>query len=262
MTDQSTSNSSDRPKPPIQNVIFRTAGPTYLVWLLGGGLIVAGIEWPTSWPLIISGSGILFLAYILQKYTRFGKEGPVILRKEATIGADGKIERLRYSTGIFTPANFLRFVGMVIAATGLFWPLNWAMMLTGFGLAVVGLYLGRQKEASAGLDPADTRLQKVGDEIRSEKGYVVRRVEMGLQYSEGAHAVTLRSDQLSIQVVDVPHPDGGVTKRKVVNIEAGHFKVHWDSPNENQTISLERLFEISSRMSEALNSGKVFYVNR
>src|SRR5216683_11410 len=248
MTDQSTSNSSDRPKPPIQNVIFRTAGPTYLVWLLGGGLIVAGIEWPTSWPLIISGSGILFLAYIL--------------REEATISADGKIERLRYSTGIFTPANFLRFVGMVIAATGLFWPLNWAMMLTGFGLAVVGLYLGRQKEASAGLDPADTRLQKVGDEIRSEKGYVVRRVEMGLQYSEGAHAVTLRSDQLSIQVVDVPHPDGGVTKRKVVNIEAGHFKVHWDSPNENQTISLERLFEISSRMSEALNSGKVFYVNR
>ncbi len=262
MTDQSTSNSSDRPKPPIQNVIFRTAGPTYLVWLLGGGLIVAGIEWPTSWPLIISGSGILFLAYILQKYTRFGKEGPVILRKEATIGADGKIERLRYSTGIFTPANSLQFVGVVIAAAGLLWPLNWAMMLTGFGLAGVGLYLGRQREASAGLDPAYTRLQKVGDEIRSEKGYVVRRVEMGLQYSEGAHAVTLRSDQLSIQVVDVPHPDGGVTKRKVVNIEAGHFKVHWDSPNENQTISLERLFEISSRMSEALNSGKVFYVNR
>src|SRR5260370_19565850 len=125
-----------------------------------------------------------------------------------------KIERLRYSTGIFTPANFLRFVGVVIAAAGLLWPLNWAVMLTGFGLAVVGLYLGRQKEASAGLDPADTRLQKVGDEIRSEKGYVVRRVEKGLQYSEGAHAVTLRSDQLSIQVVDVPHPDGGVTNGK------------------------------------------------
>jgi membrane protein implicated in regulation of membrane protease activity len=262
MTEQSPSNSSDRPKSPIRRWTLPTARPTYLAWVLGGGLILAGIEWPTNWPLIISGSGILFLAYILEKYTRFGKEGPVILREEATIGADGKIERLRYSTGIFTPANFLRFVGIVIAATGLLWPLNWAMMLTGFGLAGVGLYLGRQKEASAGLYPAYTTLQKVGDEIRSEKGYVVRRVEMGLQYSEGAHAVTLRSDQISIQVVDVPHPDGGVTKRKVVNIEAGHFRVHWDSPNENQPISLERLFEISSRMSEALNSGKVFYANR
>ncbi len=242
-------------------MVFREVSPTYLVSLLGGGLIFAGIEWPTSWPLIISGSGILFLTYILEKYTRFGKEGPVILREEATIGADGKIERLRYSAGMFTPANFLRFVGTAIAATGLLWQLNWAMMLTGFGLAGVGLYLGRQKEASAGLDPYTT-LQKVGDEIWSEKGYVVRRVERGLQYSEGAHAVTLQSDQISIQVVDVPHPDGGVTKRKIVNIEAGRFKVHWDSPNENQTISLERLFEISSRMSEALNSGKVFYVNR
>jgi len=150
---------------------------------------------------------------------------------------------------------------MVIASAGLLWQLNWAMMFTGFGLAGVGLYLGRQKEASAGLDPYTT-VQKVGDEIWSEKGYVVRRVERGLQYSEGAHAVTLQSDQISIQVVDVPHPDGGVTKRKIVNIEAGRFKVHWDSPNENRTISLERLFEISSRMSEALNSGKVFYVNR
>src|SRR6266849_7519703 len=167
MTDQSTSNSSDRPKSPIQKVVFRAASPTYLVWILGGVLIFAGIEWPASWPLIISGSGILFLTYILEKYTRFGKEGPVILREEATIGADGKIERLRYSAGMFTPANFLRFVGIVIAAAGLLWSLNWAMMLTGFGLAVVGLYLGRQKEARAGLDPADTRLQKVGDEIRS-----------------------------------------------------------------------------------------------
>src|SRR5260370_112094 len=214
MTDQSTSNSSDRPKPPMQKMVFRTPSPTYLVWILGGCLIFAGIEWPTSWPLIISGSGILFLAYILEKYTRFGKEGPVILREEATISADGKIERLRYSTGIFTPANFLRFVGVVIAAAGLLWPLNWAAMFTGFWRAVVGLYLGRQKEASAGLDPAYTRLQKVGDEIRSEKGYVVRRVEMGLQYSEGAHAVTLRSYQLIIQVVYVPQPDGGVTNGK------------------------------------------------
>src|SRR5258707_10160771 len=133
MTDQSTSNSSDRPKPPIQNVIFRTASPTYLVWLLGGGLIVAGIEWPTSWPLIISGSGILFLAYILEKYTRFGKEGPVILREEATISADGKIERLRYSTATFTPANSLQFVCVVIAAAGLVLPLYFAMALTGVG---------------------------------------------------------------------------------------------------------------------------------
>lgn len=226
------------------------------------GLNFAGIEWPTSWPLIISGSGVLFLAYILERYTRFGKEGPVVLREEATIGGNGKIERLRYSTGKFTPANFLRFVGMVIASAGLLWQLNWAMMFTGFGLAGVGLYLGRQKEVSAGLDPAYTKLQKVGDEIRSEKGYVVRRVEKALQYSEGAHAVTLRSAQISIQVVGVPHPDGGVTKRKVVTIETGHFKVHWDSPNENQMIPRERLFEISSRMSEALNSGKVFYVNR
>ena len=225
------------------------------------GLNFAGIEWPTSWPLIISGSGVLFLAYILERYTRFGKEGPVVLREEATIGGNGKIERLRYSTGKFTAANFLRVVDGN-SERGLLWQLNWAMMFTGFGLAGVGLYLGRQKEVSAGLDPAYTKLQKVGDEIRGEKGYVVRRVEKALQYSEGAHAVTLRSAQISIQVVGVPHPDGGVTKRKVVTIETGHFKVHWDSPNENQMIPRERLFEISSRMSEALNSGKVFYVNR
>src|SRR5260370_28696048 len=97
MTDQSTSNSSDRPKSPVQNVVFRTPSPTYLVWILGGVLIFAGIEWPTSWPLIISGSGILFLAYILEKYTRFGKEGPVILCEAATISEDGKNVRMRYS---------------------------------------------------------------------------------------------------------------------------------------------------------------------
>jgi len=122
-------------------MVFRGVRPTYLVWLLG--LNSAGIEWPTwptSWPLIISGSGVLFLAYILERYTRFGKEGPVVLREEATIGGNGKIERLRYSTGKFTPANFLRFVGMVIASAGLLWQPNWAMMFTGFGLAGVRLY--------------------------------------------------------------------------------------------------------------------------
>jgi hypothetical protein len=99
--------------------------------------------------LIISGSGVLFLAYILEKYTRFGKEGPVVLREEATIGGDGKIERLRYSTGKFTPANFLRFVGMVMASAGLLWQLNWAMTFTGFGLAGVG----EAKRSECGFGP-------------------------------------------------------------------------------------------------------------
>jgi len=92
-------------------------------------------------------------------------------------------------------------------------------MFTGFGLRG-GALSGRQKEVSAGWTRRH-QAAKVGDENRGEKGYVVRRVEKALQYSEGAHAVTLRSAQISIQVVGVPHPDGGVTKRKVVTIANG-----------------------------------------
>jgi hypothetical protein len=108
----------------------------------------------------------------------------------------------------------LRFVGTGLAATGLYLQFNWAMMLTGLGLAAVGLYLGWQQERSEGLDPEYAMLPRVGDEIRSEKGYVVRRVENGLQYCEGGRSLMLRNDQLSIRCVEVPHPDGSITNGK------------------------------------------------
>jgi hypothetical protein len=170
--------------------------------------------------------------------------------------------RARYKTALLSPANLLRFVGTGLAATGLYLQFNWAMMLTGLGLAAVGLYLGWQQERSEGLDPAYAMLPKVGDEIRSEKGYVVRRVENGLQYCEGGRTLLLRNDQLSIRYVEVPHSDGSITKRKVVDIDAGHFHVHWDTPHDKETISLARLFEISNQLGEALNSRKVSHVQR
>lgn len=239
-------------------MVFRGGRPTYLVWLLRPELCGNRVADELAVDYLGIG-GTLSSVHSRKVHAIWERRS---CRSEGR--SDNRWERKNREAAVQHGEvhSDLRFVGMVIASAGLLWQLNWAMMFTGFGLAGVGLYLGRQKEVSAGLDPAYTKLQKVGDEIRGEKGYVVRRVEKALQYSEGAHAVTLRSAQISIQVVGVPHPDGGVTKRKVVTIETGHFKVHWDSPNENQMIPRERLFEISSRMSEALNSGKVFYVDR
>jgi hypothetical protein len=243
-------------------MVFRSASPTKILWIAGGALTLAGIEWPRNWALIYGGLGILPLAYILEKYTRMGREGPVTLEQEAVYGPHGRVERSRYKTALSSPASLLRFIGTGLAATGLYWHFNGAMMLTGLVLAAVGLYLGWQEERSEGLDPAYAMLPKAGDEIRSEKGYVVRRVENGLQYCEGERTLVLRNDQLSIRYIEVPHPDGSIAKRKVVDIYAGHFHVHWDAPHDKETIPLERLFEISSHLGEALNSGRVSYVQR
>jgi hypothetical protein len=81
----------------------------------------------------------------------------------------------------------------------------------------------------------------------------VRRVENGLQYCQGGRTLVIRNEQLSIRYVEVPHPDGSIMKRKVVDIDAGHSHMHWDAPHDKETISLERLFEISSHLEEVLN---------
>jgi hypothetical protein len=261
MTEQASSNSPQSPFRPFQNrIAFRSTNHTRVLWIGGGALTLAGIEWPQNWRLIYSGLGILLLAYILGKYTRMGRKGPVILKQEAVYGPDGQIERTQYKTDLLSPANLLRFIGTGLASTGLYLHFNIAMMVTGLVIVAAGLYLGWQRELDEGLDPAYAMLPKLGDEIRSGKGYVVRRVENGLQYSEGGRALLLRNDQLSIRYVEVLNPEGGITKRKVVNIDGGHFHMHWDTPHDKEAISLAQLFEISGRLGEVLNSGKVSYV--
>ena len=202
-------------------MVFRSASPTTILWYAGGGLTLAGIEWPQNWALIYGGLGILLLAYILEKYTRMGRAGPVTLKEEAVYGPDGRVERVRYKTALLSPANLLRFVGTVLAASGLYWHFNLAMMFTGLVIVAAGLYLGWQRERDEGLDPAYAMLPKIGDEIRSEKGYVVRRAENGLQYCQGGRTLVIRNDQLSIRYVEVPHPDRSIMKRKVVDLDAG-----------------------------------------
>lgn len=261
MTEPAGSNSPQPPfRPFLDRMVFRAASPTLILWVAGGAVTLVGIEWPQNWALVYSGLGILLLAHILQKYTRMGREGPVTLKQQAIYGPDGKVERVRYKTALLNPANLLRFIGTGLAATGLYWHFNIAMMVSGLVIVAAGLYLGWQRELDEGLDPAHAMLPKIGDEIRSEKGYVVRRVENGLRYSEGGRTLMLPNDHMSIRYVEVPHPHGGITKRKAVDINAGHFHVHWDAPHDKETISLVRLFEISSHLGEVLNSRKVSYV--
>lgn len=263
MTEQPSSNSPQPPFKPFQSrMVFRSASPTTILWYAGGGLTLAGIEWPQNWPLVYSGLGILLLAYTLEKYTRMGREGPVTLKEEAIYGPNGQVERTRYKTALLRPANFLRFIGTGLAATGLYWHFNVALMVSGLGIVAAGLYLGWERELDEGLDPACAMLPKLGDEIRGEKGYVARRVANGLQYSQGGRTLFLRNDQLNIRYVEALNPDGGITKRKVVNIDAERFHVHWDAPHDKEAISLAQLFEVSSHLGEALNSGKVSYVGR
>jgi hypothetical protein len=263
MTEQVNSNPRQPPfRPFLDRMVFRTASPTEVLWIAGGALTLAGIEWPENWALVYSGLGILLLAYILGKYTRMGREGPVTLKQQAIYGPDGKVERVRYQTALLSPANLLRFIGTGLAATGLYWHFNIAMMVSGLVIVAAGLYLGGRRELDEGLDPASAMLPKFGDEVRSEKGYVVRRAENGLRYSVDGHALMLRNDQLSIRYVEVPNPDGSITKRKVVHIDAGHFHMHWDAPHDKELISLARLFEISSHLGEVLNSGKLSCVRR
>lgn len=243
-------------------MVFRTETPVTIIWIAGGALTLAGIEWPQNWALVYSGLRILLLAYILGKYTRMSRQGPVTLKEEVVYGPDGRVERTRYKTALLSPANFLRFIGTGLAATGLYWNFNIALMATGLVIVAAGLYLGWQQELKEGLDPAHAMLPKPGDEIRSEKGYVVRRVENGLQYCKGGRTLFFRNDQLSIRFIEVPHPHGGITKRKAVHINAGHFHIHWNAPHDKEPIPLAQLFEISSDLGEVLNSAKVSYLGR
>lgn len=188
-----------------------------------------------------------------------GRAGPVTLKEKAVDGPDGRVERVRYKTALLSPANLLRFVGTGLAATGLYLQFNWAMMLTGLGLAAVGLYLGWQQERSKGLDPEYAMLPKVGGEIRSEK---IRGAA-----SRKRPAILRRRAQPDAPQRSVEHSVRRSSasgrkhhERKVVDIDAGHFHVHWDAPHDKETISLARLFEISSHLGEVLNSGKVSYV--
>ena len=124
---------------------LRAVSPTYLLWLLGSGFILAGIRYPTTPRLILSGAGLLFLAFLLDRTTAFGKDGPITLKEEATLGPDGKIQKLRYTTGLLNTANLLRLVGLVLTATGVFWQFNLALIIIGFVVAGAGLYLRGRK---------------------------------------------------------------------------------------------------------------------
>ena len=96
MTEQARPKSPQAPyKPFVNRILFRSASPTTILWCAGGGLAIAGIEWPQNRAMVYSGLGTLFLAYILGKYTRMGREGPVTLKEEVAYGPDGKVERVR-----------------------------------------------------------------------------------------------------------------------------------------------------------------------
>jgi hypothetical protein len=224
-----------------------------------------------NWVAIVSGLGVIALGEFL-RYTRFGQPGPPILEEEFTRRPSGAMTNYRLRLKLASPETLFRVIGVALALYGVLWPLNWIMIASGIAITLLGQYVADRKRFGTGLArfreplwPAYETFRFIGDEVRSEKGYIVRRIEKGLQYAEGNHSLTLRGSRQQWAIVEEERsrqPDGTFASRKTLTIHTPHFKLRWDPPYENENIPRERLFEIVQRISEALNSKTVVHANR
>ena len=229
---------------------------------------------PMNLILVVGGAAVTTVALVLMRQ-RSTTARP-ILEEEITRAPDGSVQSRKLRLKLTKVEILFYTLGIVLVFLGAGHPIN--APLLGAGLAVIftvqvlGNWRWSGKLDVGVTDPlslAYAKLQKVGDEVRSD-GYVLRRVAKGLQYREGPRSLTLRSSQIVVEKERVEKPDGTLetSNRLVASIRARvpykftllPYRVTWDPPHDHETIPPAALLRISSNVSEALNAHPVFHV--
>jgi len=171
--------------------------------------------------------------------------------------------------------SLLQFVGAVLVVFGVMGHFNFGLVAAGVVVGSLGFVLrsgfrigGTRVGLEDLLTVEDSSLEVVGEEIRSAKGYSVRKLEDGLQYSEGEHSLSIRT-----KAPDSPPPTDQTTVQEMVSQKTFGTHLHsssvmvkvsargdlrWDPPYENEPISQDRVVEIMQRIVQALR----FYETR
>jgi hypothetical protein len=220
--------------------------------------------------LIIAGIAVAAVGLYLRERTQFGRPGRPIVEEEFVRQADGSIKHYKFHLKLTKLEILALAAGFFLIVTGLGRPMKlfyigsgillvWMAQLYGNWLWFGNIGIG----FSDSLSLAYEKLRKVGDEARGE-GYIVRRVEKGIQYVEGSHTLTLRSGWAFVERERIEGGHGSLAtggQLVVIIRRSPDYKRKWDAPHDRETISNEVLAQISGRTSAALNSGAVFHVH-
>jgi hypothetical protein len=232
-------------KPMIENLDSQavgTPGTTRLRWggqrltglgtSVGIGLFFWGLYEPMNGLLIVLGTCVTALSLYLRNRTQFGRPGRPIVEEEFVRAPDGSYKNYKFRLKL-TKLEILFYVaGFSLLLLGLRGSTNWYVIAAGILLTWItqlygnSLWFGSSTIGfSDSLSPAYERLKRIGDEVRGE-GFVVRRVENGLRYSEGSRSLTFRSGWAFVEKQRMQAADGSMKDgdRLLVNIsDVGYF---------------------------------------
>jgi hypothetical protein len=166
-------------------------------------------------------------------------------------------------------ASLLQFAGGVLVVFGVMGHLNLGLVAGGIVVGSLGFLLrspfrvgGTRVGLEDFLTVQDSSLQVVGEEIRSENGYFVRKLEDGIEYQEGERILTIRQtaphspspeDPATVQETLTTKTVGTFSHSTTVSIKvATKGTVRWNPPYEDEQIPPERLAEIMKRIAQAL----------
>ena len=166
-------------------------------------------------------------------------------------------------------ASLLQFAGGVLVVFGVMGHLNLGLVAGGIVVGSLGFLLrspfrvgGTRVGLEDFLTVQDSSLQVVGEEIRSENGYFVRKLEDGIEYQEGERILTIRQtaphspspeDPATVQETLTTKTVGTFSHSTTVSVNvATKGAVRWNPPYEDEQIPPERLAEIMKRIAQAL----------
>jgi hypothetical protein len=171
--------------------------------------------------------------------------------------------------------SLLQFAGGVLVLFGVMGHLNLGLVAVGIVIGSLGFVLrsgfrigGTRVGLEDLLTVQDASLQVVGEEIRSANGYSVRKLEDGIQYTEGERSLTVRTkapdsspptDQTTVEETVSQKTVGTHLHSSSVMVKvATKGEVRWNPPHEDEPIPSERLAEIMKRIAQAM----VFYESK
>ncbi len=237
---------------------------------IGIALFFWGLYHSLNALLIVPGIAIAAICLYLRDRTQFGAPGRPIFEEEYVRQPDGSYTNYKLRLKLTKFEIFLYVVGLFLIVYGVEKSMNWFLIVSGILLICVSQlcgnwwwFQGNDVGFSDSLSPAYEKLRTIGDEVRGE-GYLVRRVENGIRYIEGAHSLTLRSGWAFVEKERIPGPDGGTAmgdKLHVTVRRAITWGRSWDAPHNKEKIPNDALLQISSKVGAALNSDTVFHVH-
>jgi hypothetical protein len=187
----------------------------------------------------------------------------------------GSSNRITFDFTSNSFASLVQFLGAALVLFGVYRHANFILIGVGIAMGILGVILrsgirlgGTRVAFQDALMPRDKTLQIVGDEIRSANGYSVRKLEDGIQYTEGDRSLTLRNtapdsppstNQAALQEMVAQKTIGTrLHSRSVMVKVSSKGNLSWNSPYENEPIPQDRVIEIMERIVQAVT----FYETR